>query len=74
MTTPAQPTPSLAAMISTLAEVNAAQQNGQTWNQIAEAYGYPSGKQARKAIRGLRDQVKRELTGMLARQDAKVTP
>ena len=73
MTTPAEPDSSLTAMISTLAQVNAAQQNGQSWNDIAEAFGYPSGRQAKKIIHELRDQVKRELTGMLARQDAKVT-
>ena len=30
-----------------------------TWAQIARVYGYPSGKQAKKMIHGLRDKVKR---------------
>jgi hypothetical protein len=58
----------LAAMISTLAAVNAAQQQGSTWNDIAATFGYPSGRQAKKIVNGLRTRVKRELALYSARQ------
>jgi hypothetical protein len=60
--------PSLAAMIGTLAEVHAAQQEGASWNDIAARYGYPSGRQAKKIVNGLRVRVKRQLAVTAARQ------
>ena len=53
-------------MITTLAEVDQAQKQGKSWNDIATQYGYPSGRQAKKIIHSIRDQVKRELAAMLA--------
>ena len=56
-------------MIGTLAEVDAAQKQGKSWNDIAGDLGYPSGRQAKKIIHAIRDQVKRELAGILARRN-----
>jgi hypothetical protein len=66
----------LATMISAVAEgkpltahdrarmrllmVDRAQERGLSWAAIATAFGYPSGKQAKKMIHGLRVRVKRE--------------
>jgi lysophospholipid acyltransferase (LPLAT)-like uncharacterized protein len=70
-----EPDDPLAAMISTVADgdasslnlallglelVTAAQDKGLTWAQIGAALGYPSGREAKKAVHGLRDRVKRE--------------
>jgi hypothetical protein len=60
----------LAAMISTLAQVNAAQQEGLSWNEIAARCGYPSGRQAKKTVHSLKAQVRRELAAAAARQVA----
>ena len=69
MTTPAADGASLAAMISALAQVTAAQaEEGLSWNEIAERYGYPSGRQAKKIVHGLRVRVQRELAAIAARQ------
>ena len=69
MTTPAAGGSSLAAMISALAQVTAAQaEEGLSWNEIAERYGYPSGRQAKKIVHGLRVRVQRELAAIAARQ------
>ena len=38
--------------------VDQALERGLTWNMIAVAFRYPSGKQAKKIIRDLRDRVK----------------
>jgi hypothetical protein len=63
---------SLAAMIGTVAEgnpatdllrlslVKAAQDKGLTWAQIGAALGYQSGREAKKAVHGVRVRVKRE--------------
>ena len=67
----------LAALISAVAEgkpftaldkavtrlllVDRAQAAGATWAAIAAAFGYPSGKQAKKMVHALRSRVKREL-------------
>lgn len=71
----AEETSPLAAMISAVADgkpltnldaarlrvlmADQAIERGLTWAQIARVYGYPSGKQAKKMIHGLRDRVKR---------------
>ena len=68
MTEP-EPDSPLAAMISALAEVDRAQKQGKSWNDIADEFGYPSGRQAKKIIHAIRDQVKRELAGILARRN-----
>ena len=60
--------PTLAAAIRTLAEINAAHQDGRTWNQIAADHGYPDGRQAKKHARTLREHVKRELAAIAAIQ------
>jgi hypothetical protein len=68
---------SLAAMIGTVAEgnpatdldrallrldlVRAAQDKGLSWAAIGTALGYPSGRQAKKAIHDLKARVQREL-------------
>ena len=75
MTAPAEPDSPLAAMITAVADgqpltrhdkdrmrlllVDQALGRGLTWNMIALAFGYPSGKQAKKIINGLRTRVKR---------------
>ncbi len=59
--TPPEQHSSLAAMVTALAEVTAAQTQGRTWNQIAAQYGYPSGRQAKKDIHALRGHVTRQL-------------
>ena len=66
MTEPDSP---LAAMITALAEVDRAQKQGKSWNDIADEFGYPSGCQAKKIIHGLRVKVKRELVAMLAKRN-----
>jgi hypothetical protein len=74
---------SLAAMIGTVAEgdrttdldrallrlklVRAAQDKGLSWASIGAALGYPSGRQAKKAVHGLEARVRREL--MLSRRN-----
>ena len=63
MTEPDSP---LAAMITALAEVDRAQKQGKSWNDIAGEFGYPSGRQAKKIIHSLRGRVKRELAAILA--------
>jgi hypothetical protein len=40
--------------------VRAAQDKGLTWAQIGAALGYQSGREAKKAVHGLRVRVKRE--------------
>ena len=62
------PAPTLASAIRTLAELNAAHQDGRTWNQIAADHGYPDGRQAKKHARTLREHVKRELAAIAAIQ------
>jgi len=64
----AEQPPALGAAIRTLAEINAAHQDGRTWNQIAADYGYPSGRQAKKTVHALREHVKRELAAIAALQ------
>ena len=75
MTIPPEPDSPLAAMITSVADgqiltrhdknrmrlllVDQALDRGLTWNMIAVAFGYPSGKQAKKIIHDLRDRVKR---------------
>ena len=75
MTAPAEEDSPLAAMITAVADgqiltrhdkdrmrlllVGQALGRGLTWNMIALAFGYPSGKQAKKIIHSLRDRVKR---------------
>ena len=77
MTAPATEDSPLAAMISVVADgqpltaldqarmrvlmVDQALERGITWAMIARVYGYPSGRQAKKAVHGLREQVQREL-------------
>ena len=39
--------------------VDQALERGLSWNLIAVAFGYPSGKQAKKIIHALRDRVQR---------------
>ena len=67
----------LAAMISAVADgglltrhdkdrmrllmVDEALERGLTWNAIAVAFGYPSGKQAKKIIHDLRERVTRQI-------------
>lgn len=76
MTPPAGPDSPLAAMISAVRDgkpltsldkarlrvlmVDQAQERGLSWAAIATAFGYPSGKQAKKMVHGLRVRVKRE--------------
>ena len=75
MTAPAEQDSPLAAMISAVADghlltradkdrmrlllVDQALERGLTWNMIAVAFKYPSGKQAKKIINGLRTRMKR---------------
>lgn len=75
MTADAEQDSPLAAMIGTVREgkpltsldqarlrvlmVDQALDRGLTWAMVASVYGYPSGKQAKKMIHGLRDRVKR---------------
>ena len=75
MTAPAEQDSPLAAMITAVADgqpltrhdkdrlrlllVDQALERGLTWNKIALAFGYPSGKQAKKIINGLRTRVQR---------------
>ena len=66
--------PPLAAMIGTLAEVDAAQKQGKSWNAIAAQFGYPSGRQAKKLVHALKAQVRQELAAMAGRHtEATVT-
>ena len=67
VSTPPQPS-TLAAAIRALAAINAAHQDGRTWNQIAADHGYPSGRQAKKHAHTLREHVKRELAAIAAIQ------
>ena len=75
MTADQEPGSPLAAMITAVADgqpltrhdkdrlrlllVDQALERGLTWNKIALAFGYPSGKQAKKIIHALREQVQR---------------
>ena len=72
MSTPAEDSP-LAAMITAVRDgqpltrhdkdrmrllmTDEALARGLTWNNIAAAYGYPSGKQAKKIIHALRERI-----------------
>jgi len=76
MTAPDEPVPPLAAMITAVADgqpltrqdkermrllmADEALGRGLSWNAIALAFGYPSGKQAKKIIHALRGRVQRE--------------
>jgi hypothetical protein len=67
---PVTPQDDLAAMITDLAQITAAQAAGRTWNDIAALRGYPSGRQAKKITRGLKARIRRELAAITARQAA----
>ena len=82
---PAEGSP-LAAMISAVAEgkpltsldkarlrlalVDQAQARGLSWAAIATAFGYPSGKQAKKMVHALRERVLRADLAALGRDTA----